>query len=292
MATKRYYFDFWHIERPEDAQPLDKLLKEAVKLTDLPDRIKLVSDHRLRYEKLEKIDDFWVGDITKFRDDTVPNKAGPKTPREPVPLATDERTTEDTAFGYHVPSNTLITQANHFGSSAGQIVRYIAELNRDDKAIYAEPILTQEGWERLKNLERITKIVYAIAPGKNFDPEAAAHLSVRKTLQLLSETGGRRVKVEIGVGHANTGLVARQIKSLATALSQMAGDNSRKVPKLEITGRDEDDVRDSFDLLEYRLRQPLDLEVAGRSATDEQRMRAVRQAYRQRATDVRDASLL
>lgn len=291
MAYKRYLFDFWHVHRPKDAKPFSKLLEAAIAHQRLATRLRLISEHRLRYESLTADEGFWVGDITKFRDDTLPNKAGPKSPRQPVPLARDERTTEDTAFGYHTKLNILITQANHFGSSANQITQYFGALAGDPDSVFAEPIVSTEGWARLRGMHRITKLVYAIAPGKRFNPDQARHLSVQKTLEILQATGGRRVTLEVSVGHAKEGLIPKVVKKMARALFRMADGDTRKVPKLQVTGKDEDDVRDSFDLMEYRIRQPIDLEVKGRSATDDQRMNAVKQAFRARADDLNDAKL-
>lgn len=278
-TTKSYTFYFWQIQR--GAGVFERLLKNAASISELSRRVRLIGEYRLRYEQLDETHKgFYCGDITKFRDGVIPNKAAPNTKRRPVPLERDESTTEDTAFGYHAGSNILITQANHFGSTAAQIVRYFARLSDHEDLIYPDPMLSEEGWQRLDSMSLVKKFTYAIQPGKRYNPREIENLAVGRALQTMQDTGGRRVKIEVSVGHAKTGLIREQIKSVASSLMQLFDGNKRQVPKLEVVGLDEADQRDSFDLLEYRVRQDIPIEIQGRAATDAQRINALKEAYR------------
>jgi len=263
MSTKRVFFDFWRVTREGGAPPFATLLESALAIVDLPRRVISIGAYPVRFEIIEHADGFWTGEITKFRDDVVPNRASLRALKTPIRLRRDESTTEDTAFGYHVASNTLVTQANHFGSSAGQIVDYFAELLRETRPIFPEPILSQEGWARLDGLSRITKFVYAFVVPPRLTPQAAADMSVEQTIGIVRHLGGRRVRVEVSVGHSADGLAKSVINRAARVIGALVPSGRRK-PTLEVSGIGEDDEREVFDLLEYRIRRYVDIEIVRR----------------------------
>jgi hypothetical protein len=77
-------FDFYTVELPDDAGKFADYLRSATEIKDYGKRaLAKEGQQPIRWEFLEKLHSgIWVGDITRIRDDVVPNKAARNRARE------------------------------------------------------------------------------------------------------------------------------------------------------------------------------------------------------------------
>ncbi len=222
----------------------------------------------------------WVGDITRIKDDVVPNKASPNKAREHIDLKADEGPTEDTAFGYDPALGVMITQCSFHGLAAAQIAGYFYQLQVANGVVNAYVVMTQEGVEKLENFQYFDKLTYKVArPSKG--PLAATGLdSLDSQIRAASDLGAKYCTIEFSVGRAKSKILKERATAVAARLMNLKGQKGNPVRKLNFEGMTLDGRNEPFDLLKNRLTALRDVEVSEeREMTFDSRKAALLSAY-------------
>lgn len=283
IPTKRIRFEFYKVSLPDKSPKFEALLREASKIAAHDKRTKLKGGGPVRWEFLERLTNgLWVGDMTKIRDDVVPNKASRSRPRERLVIAEDEGTTEDTVFAFFPALDVLVCQSNRYGVGAFAIVSYFAELAKVRGVTDAFPILTAEGAEEMENFSYFDSVIYKVArPNKG--PVAKTGLkSVDSQIDQAAEVQAKYFEVSLTVGRAKAKMVPDKVRQLVSALTGLIGDGKkdRLVRKLKVAGQTKDGTYEEFDLLHNRLVSPQDIPIsADRDMPYPERKVAVQRAF-------------
>lgn len=280
---KHLRFEFFRPELPSSSLTFSEILKKASDVTNFPGRLKLKSGNPIRWEFLEKLDDdLWVGDITRIRDDVVPNKAARSRARERLKVAADEGTTEDTVFAYVPALDVLICHNNRFGASAYDIVTYFAEMAGVSGFVDVSVVLDQPEEGDLQQFNSYGKLTFKVAlPRKGAMPRAG-DVSVDTAIDAANEVGARFCEMVLSAGNAKKKMNAAAITSIVKGLLRMhaQSESKRSVRKLTLTGLTEDGESTELDFLKERLQDHQEVTVTkDRDLPYPERRTAIQKAY-------------
>ena len=255
-ASKHLRFEFYRVELPTEVPRFEMLLSKAQQITELEKRLVLKSEVPVRWEFLDELpgSGVWTGDITRMREDVVPNKAARGRPRERLKLADDESTTEDTVFAYDAQLRVLVCHNNRFGVSAYDIVTYFAQLNGLTSAAEVNVVLTPEGYATIEQFSYFDKVAIKIArPAKGPMPKSG-NISVDSAINAATEVNAKYMELGFSVGRAKIKMESSPIAAMVGAVAGMARDyKSRPVRRLVVTGMRKDGDSGELDLLHNRL---------------------------------------
>lgn len=252
---KRLRFDFFQVQFPKGSS-FDKALTSSQAITVLASRIVQKGGDPIRWEYLEKDakSGFWTGDITKIRDDVVPNKASRAKPRERLAVAADEGTTEDTVFGYDPVTNVLVCHSNRYGVTGYDIVAYFAKIAGVKGFFDANVILTKEGVEALAKFEYFDYLTYKVAVPKKGPIPKVGEVSADTALEMAKQYGARYSEVTMSVGRSKNKIDASLVTRLMKGLLALRGRSKfRPVRKLIVSGIDDAGEWRELDLIKNRL---------------------------------------
>lgn len=286
--TKRVAFDFWQIETPAGQPNFAEILRQASQIDQLQARVRELGNRTLRYEILRRESRLYVGDLIKLRMDELPGMASESTPRQDLPLRQDQGITEETAFAFDTQTSALITQKNFFGPSASLLVEYFRVLTNYQGAISCNLLVSEEGFQKLSSMRRIKKMVFKVARPQRGTIARAKNTSVGGALSILDDLSAMNVEMGVSVGRYDSELDKSRVIATVRDLLRLKQNNDEAVEKILVTGKDEEDSRDMFDLLEYRLRSYQDVAVdpAHRTMTASARINGVINAFRQKGDEL------
>jgi hypothetical protein len=286
--SKTVTFDFWQIEMPPNLGSFSDLLERAALVQPLAARVKTVGDRTLRLETIRRHERLFTGDILKLRMDELPGVASLSTPRQDLPLNVDQGITEETAFAFDPQNNCLITQRNFYGASATVITGYLCELANFQGVVTCNAIVSDAGFTRLESMPTVKKLIFKVARPRNGTIGRARETSVGQAIQMLDDVGAMQVEMTMSVGRFNSSLNRTKVLAMVRELIGLRQADGETVEKVLITGRDENDERDMFDLLEYRVLsiQEIPIDPARRTMTSDSRMNAAIRAFRDRGVQI------
>lgn len=252
---KTVRFEFYLVEMPEGEPPFVEVLEHAKNVTDITKRLRLKGGNPLRWEHLETTENgFFVGDITRIKNEVIPNKAAPGKPRERMKFEEDEGPTEDTAFGFDPKLGVMICQAAFQGISAHTVAGYFSALWAANKIVTLYPVLTLEGVEKLDSFSYFDRLVYRVARPNRGPLSLSGVTSVDSQLSIAEELGAKYCTVEMSVGRAKGKIGKDQVTAFVAGLLRLRGTGKHEtLRKLELEGRTEGGHDEPFDLLKNRL---------------------------------------
>ena len=252
---KRLRFDFFLVQFPKGSAFVDALTTSQA-VAAIGARIVQKVGDPIRWEYLEKDakSGFWTGDITKIRDDVVPNKASRTKARVRLVVAADEGTTEDTIFGYDPATNILVCHSNRYGVTGYDIVAYFAKLAGVKGFYDANVVLTKEGVEALDKFEYFDYLSYKVAMPKKGPIPKVGEVSADSALEMAKEFGALYSEVTMSVGRSKNKMDAGMVTRLMKGLLALRGRSKlRPVRKLIVSGIDDDGAWRELDLIKNRL---------------------------------------
>lgn len=281
-------FDFWQIETPRDLPTFTDILTQTAAIGDLSKRVVNVGGRTLRFETLKLESRLFLGDLIKLRMDELPGVASASTPRRDLNLQNDQGITEETAFGYDTRTGVLIAQRNFYGASPSVIVEYFRSLANYQGVIQSHPIVSEEGFARLQSMHSIKKMSFRVARPQRGAIARASTASVGSAIGILDDLSAMQVEMGISVGRYDSVLSKARVISVIRDLLRLHENNAEAVEKVVVSGKAEDETRDVFDLLEYRVRsqQTIPIDPARRTMTSASRLNAVVRAFRERGNEL------
>lgn len=264
----------------------DQILTEFNALPDDETRTTDVRHEPIRVQKATKVQGLWRCDMMRLRmhEDLRRGRRDGKV--EPIQFEDDEGLGENTAFAYHVPSNTVIVQEFRGGVSLGMFTRYFKVLGGVSR-FELNSLLRPDAIERLARMPEHYSLEVHLADVKDAHAYRDRNLSARKIFEMISEFRAPKAKItiEIGRGRGRSGLpetlanIGRAVRGLLPNGPADPGE----VKKLVVIGRTDDanvEAEDFINLLEDRLVEfvPIELEE-GKRITDADRINAVITAW-------------
>jgi hypothetical protein len=271
--------DFYKVVMPEDSKvEFEGILNEVCRSPDDDTRNIEIRESPVRLRKGGIASGNWEADMTRIRMNMLPVKAKLSGEIEPIRLRDDEGIGEETAFLYHPPKQTLVLQRNMHGVSASALAAYFESKGGLSGPIILEPILQQGAYEKLADLQVVTKFDIRIAAHSDLNSLKNSGHGVASMIDVLTEFQAPHAAISLSMGRERKGsLAVKQVINTAKRVLGLSSGEANPVTKIVVSGRTDDDERLVLDLLQYRLFEWVELDP------DEDR----RVSYRQRRTALR-----
>ncbi len=256
---KTIKIDFWQVSEGKN-KAFPAILSDLVKLPSAS-RIHNSKDNPIRLSKLaiNKLG-LWEGDMVRIRMDYVPPKAKIAGGITPLKLANDEGIGEETAFLFDPKLNILVTQRNRYSVSANALASYIFEKAKLPDFVVFAPIIRAEAFEKLRKMTSVRKFQVNFARITNIAPLKNIDAGVGQMVSILENYGGFAGNIAVSMGHFQGELLTNQIIGTAKRLLGIQS-TENQVSKIIVNGRDENNVQEILDLLDYRLVKEKKFEV-------------------------------
>lgn len=172
-----------------------------------------------------------------------------------VHLEEHEGLSEKTAFLFDEKLEVLLVQQNRHGVSESKLVAFFEGVGDLSDQIELEPILTREAMQRLMDMKRSTKMIAKIAGPINVaamkDPDAMA---VSEFVELAEALEAPQLLIEASVGRASGSRnLSDRVFKIVRALFRANNMGHARVTKLEVTGRDAENVKTVVDLIAQQM---------------------------------------
>ena len=217
------------------------------------------------------------GEIGRVRMNDTPAIANRDCSVNEISLDDGQGIAERTAFLYDSQRAVLALHAKREAVSASRIAGFCNHFSGNEiESFSLNPILRTDAEQKFRSMDVIKKVEVEYFRGAgdiiaNSDISTSSFVRSLETLQgetlTVAVSSGRKKRNRLSLGH-----VRELIQTALTGRDEV-------VRKLTISGRNASDEALFIDLLEDRLRTPVLIEVRGRTASYEQRRRAVRRAY-------------
>jgi hypothetical protein len=194
-----------------------------------------------------------------------------------IELEDDQGIAERTAFLYDSHRSALALHAKREAVSASRIAGYCDRFSPNDiESFSLNPILRPDAAQKFRSINVVKKVEVEYsrgAAGVIANPDPSTRSFVTNLQNLEGET--MTVVVSSGRRRQNRLSLERVTSLIRTALTG----RDEVVQKLTISGKNAGDENLFIDLLEDRLRVAIPIQFRGRTASYDQRRRAVRKAY-------------
>jgi len=241
---------------PQDCDTTFQSVLAAVGgISRLQDRNLVVRDAPIRLQEIHFGRECVEGDMLRIRMHALPSKAGLDGTVEPLRLADDEGLGEETAFLYDLGTRVLVLQRNRGGVSDSSLAWYFQEMSRLGVPITLRHVLAEEAYSRLVRMAEVRRLEVHFAGITNveFLKDSAKGTSVGEMIDVLKEFEAPYATFSLSMGRQRGSLLRQAVDKLYKSIVKTGLDEEEKVTKLEVTGTNEDDERDVFDLLAYRM---------------------------------------
>jgi len=277
MANKDVIFYFYKVATSKKTKGgFGKVLEKLSKLTSVKERNQTIDGDIVRWEQMDTSDKRYIyGDFGKLRMQILPRKGGVNELSTSLHLGKNEGIDELFAFVYDRNSGVLVTQYNHYGSSISAFQKYVLSKVDTIGPIAITPILSVEGAKRLNKISDVRKVRYKVARPtvEALNPVAGGFGSA---IDQFNEFGAYAVESTVSMNRRKSSLIVDSVLGLYNFL---VGSLPPKavVEKFELTVY-ENGVKDTFDLIQDRLKHTESLSIApDRTITfDERKGAAVR----------------
>ena len=217
------------------------------------------------------------GEIGRVRMNDTPAIANRDCSVAEIDLEDDQGIAERTAFLYDSHRSVLALHAKREAVSASRLAGYCDRFSPNNiDSFTLNPLLRTDATQKFNSMNVIKKVEVEYSRGAavtfgNTDP------STRSFVRNLEELRGETLTVVVSSGrpkrnHLSLERVTNMVRTALTGRDEV-------VQKLTISGRNAGDEKLFIDLLEDRLRVAVEIQFRGRTASYEQRRRAVRRAY-------------
>ncbi len=283
--TRKLKVDFFKVVLPDDSSHSFEYVLSAVNNSPNDDT-RNATRHAcpFRLQKARKTGDCWKGEMIRIRMDQLPIKAKLSGDVSSIDLEEDEGIGEETAFLYHVPTRVLTIQRNRYGVSAGVFAWYF-EVKGSVESIVLQPILQEDGVQRLANMKDVRKLSLNIAGIENMTPFKGLGKGVESMISLMNQFKSPHLTLTVSMGKQRGSLEWAKDFAQSFVKSNQQGESS--IHKFEISGKTEDGEKSVLDLIEYRMVEEIEVELkSGRTLSSSEREYAVQEAFSSRKQEL------
>jgi hypothetical protein len=278
--SKKIRVDFYQVNIPESNLLFKNIIQQVSEIPDDSSRTTNVYGFSVRLQNISRQLEFWRGDLVRIRMDELPTIVSLEGDVEPIDLEDDEGIGEETAFLYHIPTNVLMLQRNRYGVSASRLARYFQVMSGEINKICFDPILKGDVMLRLAKMRDITKFELRVAGVDDLSYLKNEDRGVEEVLNIRETFNSPNISLTVSVGNRNESLSVEGIKRTANNLFNFAARGRSTVKKIEVSGCNDDDQKEVFDLLEYWMRESVDIKpVDARILSYQERMQAIEEAW-------------
>jgi Family of unknown function (DUF6731) len=246
-------------------------------------RTVLQADEPVRLRFLQRIENTWLGDLTRIRLHEHIDKSTVAGRETSIDFEDDEGPCEKTAFVYDSETNVIAIQQIAGGVTASSCGRYFKTIGQVQK-IELPIVVKTEALERIQRMGVVAKFQLKLAGIDNGKAARSRNRSAAAMFEFLRTFDAPTASITVAIDKETHTL--DRVANFVTEALQWNQDGRAEVKKLLVVGsEDEADERTAIDLFEDRIVEiiPVELEP-GQRIRDNERYNAVRTAWnRQRA---------
>lgn len=282
--------DFYTVEMPKGAPTFESVILKDAASPDDESRNDNIGGYPIRLQEAHSGAGIIEGDMLKIQMSDLPPKAKTNGKVSNLNLADDEGIGGETAFLYHPNTKVIVLQRNRGGVTAKRTVEYFTRKAALDSPITFRPIIQGDALKRLISMKETKKmrIYFANVSNPEFFRNHGKGLS--EMIDVLEYFGAPKGVVEVSMGHEKGTLLGQRIVALGRSVLSLVGlgsDGANDVDKMEVTGVLDDDSRDVFDLLAYRMVELVTAEEnKARRSNYKRRRPEIRQAFERRKKEL------
>ena len=289
MPTK-VKIDFYAVKMPDGSESFESLVKKDAASKDDETRNADVGGFPVRLQQAHFTKEFIEADMLRIQMSDLPPKAKLSGKVGNLGLADDEGLGGETAFLYHPGTKVIAVQRNRGGVSARMLTEYFQTKFALNGPIEAFPVVLSDAIKRLSAMKETKRlrIRFAGITNPNFfrnrDSSLAEMIDVLEAFRAPSGT------FELSMGRQPGSLLAKRIVALARHVVGMSPpEGEGDVTTMEVSGVLDDDTRDEFDVLMYRMVEVVMVqEDQHRRSTYKNRRPEILQAWRHREKELKE----
>jgi hypothetical protein len=283
MSTQNITIDFFSVVMPAGSMGFPAALNKL----HSRHAIRLTSDV-LVLEHLRHKGTLWEGDVARIRTDE-PITRGHATGRmEVIPSGKDEGPFDRTAFLYSEPTRTLVLQRNRQGASASVFARFVQVAAEIDGFVELEPVLNKKAWERLGDLQIISKFHVKVAGLRNARVLQRQGYGVNSVGSFMEQAHAPTLEIVASMARKRRGtLNVRWVKEAAKRFFRVSSQGATTVTSIELSGRDQNFERDVIDLIHERIFDRIAVNrAADKTISQKDRLESLYYAWEKRREEI------
>lgn len=209
-----------------------------------------------------------TGTIFRIRASGLPSEIQ-GTEAKPLTIGPDTNLGEPMCFAFLPDPGGALIHYSHTGPRHSVMPALLSRMGYPH-AMQVEPVIKSDMLQRLQSKKFFRGLEFALSDPKGMQELRAIGGSVGRALDMLDDTGGVNVRVEITMGHTKgEGLIANATKTIAKKLAKIGmqtADGSSPVRTVKVRGSDGQDAPvEELDLLNAREIVEMQVDEADRS---------------------------
>lgn len=209
-----------------------------------------------------------TGTVFRIRSTGLPAEIHGTTAK-PLSISPSANLGEPMCFALQPDPGAALVHYSHTGARHSVLPALLSKIGYAH-AMQVEPVIKTDMLQRLQSKKFFKAMEFSLTDPTGVKELRAMGGSVGRALDMLDDTGGVNIKVEITMGHTKgEGLVANATKSMAKSLAKIgmaAGDASSPVRAIKVRGSDGADAPvEELDLLNAREVITFQVDEAARS---------------------------
>lgn len=227
--------------------------------------------------------------MVKIRMTDLPKKSDTEGNSAELDLDDNEGLGEETAFVYHIPSRVLVLLRNRNSVSPGAFVHYFASYGAGEFTL--EHIIREDALKRFLEKGLYRKLELKLA-GLDMAVEELAtdDFTANEAIAISRQLQSPSIEIIASMDRKTGSLSAEMIHSVVSALRGLWGKHPEMVERIRVSGQDDEEAKtEIIDLLEFALREEVDITVGGdaRSIPTGHLLSAVNEAWNRQRDYIR-----
>lgn len=245
---------------------MDEILRTAAGLPDDESRTRDIGGVPFRLQQLTQGGRYRDGDMARIRMDDVPPIISRSGEVDEVELDDDEGLGEETAFRYDTQTHVLAIQVNRAGVSAAKWAKFFEAVLGVEEAIVPTVVVNPNAADEIARLDVVRKIHVRYAG--NTDARTVIAAGAGGTVAQIERLARTAPVFELTLGmgrERGSGFPIREAKAFIRGtfnwLMERAAGDATTNERLDVVGTFDDESHAEFNLLEYIMRETVEVEI-------------------------------
>lgn len=252
-------FDFFRVYMPENTtRTFEQIVAEIAGIQDRRQRNITLNQSPVRLQECTDSPEQIEGDMVRIRMNDLPTRASLQGEVNNLELTEDEGAGEHTAFLYFKAWKVLVLQRNRPGVTASSFVDYF-EQKSNAIPITVQPVLRLDTMQKLNSLQTISALDVTVAPLQNAQIFRDQGNTLKQMLGICEDLRAPRLHLKASIGKQRTSLNVEAVKDAILKFLRIRA-NTEQVKKLCVSGKYDDRVGETLDLLKHSMCESRDIE--------------------------------
>lgn len=281
--------DFYTVKVPKGST-FEGIIEDDAKTKNDDSRNADIRGFPVRLQKLHVGKEYLEGDMLRIQMSDLPPKAKLSGKIGDLDLADDEGIGGETAFLYDPLLKVIALQRNRRGVGARALAEYFEDKAELDDEIELQPIIQGAAIARLARMKETRRLKVRFAGVTNAAYFKRQGVGVEEMIDVLEFFRAPSGTFEMSMGRESGSLWTKRIITLGRRLITMSPDvGGGDVTTMEVSGILDDDSKDEFDVLSYRMVEVVTVnENKHRRSSYKRRRPEIRTAWDRRKKELKD----